>query len=168
MAIQHQRSDGQLDWSRSWTGDFTIYAMASDAAGDVAFTGQYSADVDFEPGVVAYHPSGVPNDTYVTLLAAAGTTVFATNAGESYVRGVATNGNEVVVSGEHDTGPRIPHLIRFDRTGQLVDDLENAGLGDFGLADRTWLTPSGRAYWSRTSEFPRYQEWPYYVALPAQ
>ena len=168
MAIQHQRSDGQLDWSRTWSGDFTIYAIASDASGDVAFTGQYMADVDFQPGVVAYQSSDVANGTYVALLALDGTTVFATNAGESYVRGVATNGKQVTVSGEHDTGPRIPHLYRFDRTGQQLDDLENAGLGDFGLSDRTWLAASGRAYWSRSSEFPRYQQWPYYVALPAQ
>ena len=170
MAIQHQRSsDGQLDWSRSWTGDFTIFAMASDAAGDVVFSGQYYEDIDFAPGVVTYHPSGeVADNTYVTVLGPDTSTVFAVNAGESFVRGVATNGTEVAVSGEHDVGPRIPHLIRFARTGQQVNDLENAGLGDFGLADRTWLAASGRAYWGRTSEFPRYQDWPYYVALPAQ
>ncbi|MEP6864294.1 MAG: hypothetical protein ABJE66_26980 [Deltaproteobacteria bacterium] len=168
MVIQHQRSDGELDWARSWTGDFTIYAMASDTAGDVVFTGQYFADIDFQPGVVEYHPSGeVADNTYVTLLGPDATTVFAANAGESYVRGVATNGNEVAVSGEHDVGPRVPHLFRFDRTGRLLGDLENAGLGDFGLADRTWLAASGRAYWSRSSEFPRYQQWPYYAALPA-
>ena len=169
IVIQHQRSDGQPDWFRTWSGDFTVLAMASDSGGDLVFTGKYYEDIDFAPGVVTYHSGGeVATNTYVALLGADATTVFAINAGDSYVRGVATNGDEVAVSGEHDTGVRIPHLDRFDRTGQLQGDLEDPGLGDFGVADRTWLAASGRAYWNRTSEFPRYQEWPYYVALPPQ
>jgi len=169
MVIQHQRSDGALDWARTWTGDFTILAMASDPAGDLAFTGEYNEDIDFAPGVVTYHPGGeVATNTYVTLLGPDTATVFAGIAGDSYVRGIATNGTEVAVSGEHDTGVRIPHLDRFARTGQLISDVENPGLGDFGLADRTWLAASGRVYWNRSTEFPRFQEWPYYVALPAQ
>ena len=149
MVIQHQRSDGQLDWARSWTGDFTIYAMASDAAGDVVFTGQYFADIDFQPGVVEDHPSGeVANNTYVTLLGPDATTVFAANAGESYVRGVATNGNVVAVSGEHDVGPRVPHLFRFDRTGRMLGDLENAGL----RRSRPRRSHVARRLWTRLLE----------------
>jgi hypothetical protein len=91
--------------------------------------------------------------------------VFAHQVGDSYVRGVATNGSRIAVSGEHDTGLVIPHLDVFDRAGTFVRDIEDPGLGDLARADRTWLAPSGRIYWSRSSEFPRFQVWPYYLAL---
>ena len=169
MVIQHQRSDGQLDWARSWTGDFTIYAMAKRRRRRCRVHRPVLRRHRLPAGCRRRSPERrgreqhlrhAPRSRRDHRVRRERRRVLRPRRRDERQRGRGLRRARCRAAGSAPV-PLRSHRPHASATSRMP------GMGDFGLADRTWLAASGRAYWSRSSEFPRYQQWPYYAALLA-
>jgi len=100
LRITRYTLDGAVVWSRGFTGRATITQITADPDHAVLFGGELIDSIDFGGGALPLHsiPEG-PVNGFFALLSQAGDHLQSRTVGMSQVNGVATNGENIAVSG---------------------------------------------------------------------
>ncbi|HSR99706.1 MAG TPA: hypothetical protein VLM79_21785, partial [Kofleriaceae bacterium] len=158
VRITRYNFDGSLVWSRSFTGRASVEHMMSDPQHRVLFGGELTDSIDFGGGAlpVLSNPDS-RTSAYFVLLSEAGDHVMSRAVGMSDINGLATNGDNIVVSGVVRT--QLQHLaLKQFGTNQrpLTTGLGVGGLNseELGVGGRVVVGPTGRIWWNLTSNFP--------------
>jgi hypothetical protein len=165
VRITRYNLDGSVVWTRSFTGRALITHITGDPHHAVLFGGELIDSIDFGGGALPMGstPEGPVNGFFV-LLSEAGDHLMSRAVGMSDVNGLATNGENIAVSGIYRT--QLQHLMmrQFGTNGRAF----STGLGvgglnaeEFGVGGRVVVGPSGRLWWNLHSNFPVLSGFPY-------
>lgn len=165
VRITRYNLDGSAVWSRSFTGRAEITQIMADPHHAVLFGGELVDSIDFGGGALPLGatPEGPVNGFFV-LLSETGDHLMSHTVGMSDVNGLATNGDNIAVSGIYRT--QLQHLMmkqfgtgrRSFSTGLGVGGLNAEELG---VGGRVVVGPSGRVWWNLHSNFPVIGGFPY-------
>lgn len=146
-------ASGRFVWRRTVNGNFYVTALAVADDRGIALAGNVEGSVDFGDGPISpYYDGGgeVYWTTYMASLDPAGNTRFSRFIEGDSIRGVATNGQRIVVSNLTWTQLRWMQLRVWDTAGRLLEQHGSnlsdgffGGNGDMGTvaisnAGRTW------------------------------
>jgi hypothetical protein len=152
-AIELHDSAGTFVWRREISGSFTVDHVAVAADRSIALAGNLSGTVDFGDGPISpYADSGgnVYWTTFVAALDAAGHTRFSRFIEGDVIRGVATNGQRIVVSNLTWTQLRYMQLRVWDTSGRMLEvhnsNLDGGFFGGNGDMGSVAITNAGRVY----------------------
>lgn len=167
LRITRFAADGAPGWSRAFTGQASIKAMAVDPNHNVLFGGELGTAMDFGGGTLPTRSfEDGPVNGFIVELSSSGAHVFSERTGFSVVGGIASNGARVVVSSTERTQFHREHLQSFDAAGaSVVGSSFSTGLGEFGFGDRVVIGPSGRVWWNVETQWPFFPRWFYLVVV---
>lgn len=165
VRITRYNLDGSVVWTRGFTGRALITHIMGDPHHAVLFGGELIDSIDFGGGALprGSTPEGPVNGFFV-LLSEAGDHLMSRAVGMSDVNGLATNGENIAVSGIYRT--QLQHLMmkQFGTNGRAF----STGLGvgglnaeELGVGGRVVVGPSGRLWWNLHSNFPILSGFPY-------
>lgn len=165
VRITRYNLDGSVVWTRTFSGRAAITHIMSDPNHAVLFGGELIDSIDFGGGALPLGstPEGSVNGFFV-LLSEAGDHLMSSPVGMSDVNGLATNGQNIAVSGVYRT--QLQHLMikqfgsdtRPFSTGLGVGGLNSEELG---VGGRVFVGPTGRVWWNLQSNFPVLGGFPY-------
>jgi hypothetical protein len=165
VRITRYNLDGSVVWTRTFNGRASITHIMSDPNHAVLFGGELFDPIDFGGGTLPLGstPDGSVNGFFV-LLSQAGDHLMSRTVGMSDVNGLATNGQNIAVSGVFRT--QLPHLTmkQFGSDGRpFSTGLGIGGLNaeELGVGARVFVGPTGRVWWNLTSNFPVLGGFPY-------
>jgi hypothetical protein len=166
LTITRFAATGATRFSRAFTGQATITAMAVDPDHDVLFGGELVTPIDFGGGTLPTRSfENGPVNGFLVELSSTGDHVLSRRTEYSMVGGIASNGARIVVSSTERTQFRYEHLQSFDPAGAPVTGPSLfPGLGDNGFGDRVAIGASGRVWWNLETQWPFFPRWPYLVA----
>ena len=167
LRITRYELDGTVVWSRGFTGRATITQITADPNHAVLFGGELTDSIDFGGGALPLHsiPDGPVNGFFV-LLSQSGDHVMSRTVGQSQVNGLATNGENIAVSGVFRTQLRHLMLAQFGPDGRSFSTGLNsggAGAEELGVGGRVAMGTSGRLWWNLSSNYPVIAGFPYLV-----
>jgi hypothetical protein len=165
LRITRFETTGATIWSRAFTGNAIITAMAADPDHDVLFGGQLGTAMDFGGGLLPTRGSenGTVNGFFVEL-SSTGDHVVSQRTETSDVGGIASNGSRIAVSSTERTQFHYPHLALHD-SGPPAGGGFSTGFGEHGFGGRVWVGPSGRVWWNHDTQWPFFPRWPYLVVV---
>jgi hypothetical protein len=154
-------------WSRAFTGQANITAMAVDPNHNVLFGGELDTPMDFGGGTLPTRRfEDGPVNGFIVELSSTGNHVFSERTGFTMVGGIASNGTRVVVSSTEQTQFHREHLQWFDAAGAPVAGSSfSTGMGELGFGHRVAIGPSGRAWWNLETQWPFFPRWNYLVVV---
>lgn len=165
LRITRYALDGGVVWSRGFTGRATIAQITADPRHQVLFGGELIDAIDFGGGTLPLrsNPDGSV-DGFFVVLSQAGDHVMSRAVGMSQVASVASNGDNIAVSGLLRTQLRHLMLLQFGTGGRSF----STGLGvggingeELGSGGRVVVGPSGRLWWNMFSNYPIVFAFPY-------
>lgn len=165
LRITRYNLDGSLAWSRGFAGRATIKRITADPNHAVLFGGELTNSIDFGGGPLPLGstPEGTVNGFFV-LLSEAGDHLLSRAVGMSQVNGLATNGENIAVSGLYRTQLQHLSLKQFGTNGRsFTTGFSNGGINaeELGVGGRVVVGPSGRLWWNLRSNFPIQFSFPY-------
>jgi hypothetical protein len=170
MTIEAYQPNGTLRWQRTWTGDFTVTHMASDASG-VAFTGTFRGTIDFGAGPFESFspPEGPSLNTYLVALNSDGSLRYAKRLYTWQPTGVDVHDGRVALATVYRTQMPYMELREFDAAGATIWDFigidRYEGLGTTGSVA---IGDGGRIYANMTLNLapgaPPFR-WPFLLAF---
>jgi len=165
VRITRYNLDGSVIWTRTYSGRASINHIMSDPNHAVLFGGELIDSIDFGGGALprGSTPEG-PVNAFFVLLSQAGDHLMSRTVGMSDVNGLATNGQNIAVSGIYRT--QLQHLMmkQFGTDGRpFSTGLGIGGLNseELGVGGRVEIGPTGRVWWNLTSNFPVIGGFPY-------
>lgn len=165
LRITRYDLDGAVAWSRGFTGRAQITRITADPGHAVLFGGELDSSIDFGGGALPLHsiPDGPVNGFFV-LLSPAGDHVMSRTVEQSQVNGLASNGENIVVSGVLRTQLQHLALAQFGTGGRSFSTgLNSQGTSgeELGIGGRVVIGASGRLWWNLSSNFPVIAGFPY-------
>jgi hypothetical protein len=165
LRITRYNLDGGVVWSRGFTGRAAITQITADPRHAVLFGGELIDSIDFGGGALPLRSN--PDSTvdgFFVLLSQAGDHLMSRTVDQSQVNGLATNGDNIVVSGVLRTQLHHLALAQFG-TNQRSFSTGFSSLGinaeELGDGGRVVIGPSGRIWWNLSSKFPVIVGFPY-------
>lgn len=167
LRITRYNLDGAVVWSRGFTGRAEITQITADPNHAVLFGGELDDSIDFGGGALPLHsiPDGPVNGFFV-LLSQAGDHVMSRTVEQSQVNGLASNGENIVVSGVLRTQLHHLALAQFGTNGRSFStglNSQGASGEELGTGGRVAIGASGRLWWNLSSNFPVLSGFPYLV-----
>ena len=165
LRITRYNLDGGIAWSRGFTGRAAITQITADPHHAVLFGGELIDSIDFGGGALPLrsNPDGTI-DGFFVLLSQAGDHLLSRTVGQSQVNGLATNGENIAVSGVLRTQLHHLALAQFGTNGRSFSTgFSSLGINAEELGDggRVAIGPSGRIWWNLSSKFPVIVGFPY-------
>lgn len=167
LRITRYNLDGAVVWSRGFTGRAEITQITADPNHAVLFGGELDDSIDFGGGALPLHsiPDGPVNGFFV-LLSQAGDHLMSRTVEQSQVNGLASNGENIVVSGVLRTQLHHLALAQFGTNGRSFStglNSQGASGEELGTGGRVAIGASGRLWWNLSSNFPVLSGFPYLV-----
>lgn len=164
LRITRYNLDGSTVWGRSFTGRASITQITSDPQHRVLFGGELIDSMDFGGGALhlGSTPEG-PVNGFVVLLSQGGDHLMSSRTEMSDVNSLATNGENIAVSGVFRTQLRHLAIAQFGSNGRTFSTGFSTVGEELGEGGRIVVGPSGRLWWNLESNFPIFTEFPYLV-----
>jgi hypothetical protein len=165
LRITRYNLDGLVVWSRSFPGRAGVTQITADPHHAVVFAGELIDSIDFGGGALPLrsNPEGSVNGFFVQL-SQAGDHLMSHTVGMSDVNGLATNGENIAVSGVYRTQLHHLALAQFGPNGRaFTTGFSSGGINaeELGVGGRISIGPSGRLWWNLHSNFPVLGGFPY-------
>lgn len=166
LRITRFTSTGATLWTRAFPGRASITAMAVTPGHAVVLGGELQTPIDFGGGTLPLRSSeNGPNNGFVVALTASGGHAFSRRTGYTQVGGLAANATRIAVSSTERTQFLYHHLQILDLTGAELAPTFALGFGEHGTGRRVALDAANRIWWNLETIWPRFNAWPYLVAI---
>lgn len=167
VTITRTDADGVVQWTRSFTGDAGVSAIAVGPDHGVVFGGELFQAMSFGGSTLPFlRTDNGPLNGYVVKLSASGDHVFSQKTGYTLVGGIAVDASRILVSSTERTQFVYERLQTLAPTGAVQATTAGfvAGFGENGTGGRIALGAT-RAWWGIETSWPQFPRWPYLLAL---